>query len=175
MKASRGCSDIRVKNLSILVTFRCGEALCAFPRQQVVRLLALPALSQPPSMPPTLAGFANIAGGAVPVVDTARLLGVDVDSEADPLYRHIIVIAADGAPLGLLVDRVLDVQEGDLGALSAPRPGTVLNDCVSGDLVSEGQTFHVLDAERILMAFERIRIAELRDAEQQRLAQWGAS
>lgn len=165
---------MRVQALSILVTFRCGQALCAFPREQVARLLALPALSQPPSMPPALAGFTNISGCAVPVVDTARLLGVAFNAEVDALYRHVIIIAADGAPLGLLVDRVLDVEEGDQGALAVPKAGSVLNDCVLGDLVIAGETCHVLDAERILLAFERTRIAELREAEQQRVAQWSA-
>jgi purine-binding chemotaxis protein CheW len=157
------------------VIFQCGDALCAFQREQVVRLLALPALSTPPAMPPALAGFANIAGGAVPVIDTARLLGLSYDANIDPIYRHVLIVLADGAPLGLLVDRVTNVRELDLDTLTAAKADTLLNDCVVGDLTEDGDVVHVLDAERVLLAHERTRIADLRDAEQQRLGQWAAS
>lgn len=138
-----------------------------------MRSLALPALSTPPAMPPALKGFANIAGGAVPVIDTARLLGLGYDADIDPLYRHLLIVLADGAPLGLLVDRVLDVRGADLNELSATKPDTILNDCVIGDLTIKEGVVHVLDAERVLLAHERDRVADLRAAEQQRLAQWG--
>ncbi len=160
--------------LATLVIFRCGDALCAFQREQVVRSLALPQLSTPPGMPPALKGFANIAGGAVPVIDTARLLDLEYDAGADPLYRHVLIVLADGAPLGLLVDRVLDVQNADLDGLTPAKPGTALNECVLGDLNREGELIHILDAERVLLAHERARIADLRNAEQERIAQWGS-
>lgn len=161
--------------MATLVIFRCGDAVCAFQREQVVRSLALPALSTPPAMPPALRGFANIAGGAVPVVDTARLLGLRYDADTDPVYRHVLIVLANGAPLGLLVDRVLDVRNAALDALTPAKADTVLNDCVVGDLIEDGELIHVLDAERVLLAHERARIADLRDAEQARLAQWSAS
>lgn len=161
--------------LATLVTFQCGDALCAFQREQVVRLLAVPALSTPPGMPPALKGFANIAGGAVPVIDTARLLGLNYDRNADPLYRHVLIVLADGAPLGLLVDRVLDVQSVDLAALTPANADAVLNDCVLGELNAAGESIHLLDAERVLLAHERKRIADLRLAAQERIAQWAAS
>jgi purine-binding chemotaxis protein CheW len=161
--------------LATLVIFRCGEALCAFQREQVVRLFAAPLLSTPPQMPPALAGFANIAGGAVPVIDTARLLGLSYDETADPLYRHVLIVLADGAPLGLLVDRALDVRNADLDALTPVRPDTILNDCVLGDLRQEGRVVHVLDAERVLLAHEQARISDLRAAEQERLNKWAPS
>lgn len=161
--------------MATLVIFRCGEALCAFRREQVVRSLALPALSTPPAMPPALTGFANIAGGAIPVIDTARLLGLTYAADIDPLYRHVLIVLADGAPLGMLVDRVVDVRSADLNSLIPAKPGAILNDCVLGDLAQHDETIHVLDAERVLFAHERSCIADLRDAEQERLAHWGAS
>lgn len=161
-----------MRALAILVTFRCGEALCAFQREQVVRSIAVPSLSTPPAMPPALAGFANVAGGAVPVIDTARLLGLAYDQSTDPLYRHVLIVLADGAPLGLLVDRVLDVRDADLETLTPAKPGAALNDCVLGDITQTDCVIHVLDAARVLMAHERARIADLREAEQQRLANW---
>lgn len=160
--------------LAILVKFQCGEALCAFPREQVVRLIAVPALSHPPSMPPALAGFANIAGGAVPVIDTARLFGLSYDADIDPLYRHVLIVLADGAPLGLLVDRVLDVAPANLEALTKAKAGAVINDCLFGDLDAGADVIHVIDAERILLAHERVRILDLRAAEQERIKAWAA-
>lgn len=161
--------------MAIVVTFQCGEAVCAFQREQVVRLLALPLLSTPPSMPPALKGFANIAGGAVAIIDTARLLGLDYDPSADPIYRHVLLVLAGGAPLGLLVDRVLDVRDIDLAILSEAQAGSVLNDCLLGDFAEDGNVIHVLDAERVLLKQEAARIADLRQAEQNRLAAWAAS
>lgn len=165
----------RGEALAVLVTFQCGEALCAFQREQVVRLHAVPALSTPPAMPAALVGFANIAGGAVPVVDTGRLLGLGYAEDIDPIYRHLLLVLAGGAPLGLLVDRVCDVRDVDLDALTPAKSGELLNDCVLGDVSEGGKTIHVLDAERVLLAHEQARIADLRDAEQQRLLQWATS
>lgn len=159
--------------MATLVIFKCGEAVCAFRREQVVRSLALPLLSTPPAMPPALKGFANIAGGAVPVIDTARLFDLEYDADTDPLYRHVLIVLAGGAPLGLLVDRVLDVENADLATLTDAKPGAALNECLLGDLDRGSGVIHVLDAERVLMAHERARIGDLRDAEQERLAQWG--
>lgn len=155
--------------------FRCGDALCAFQREQVVRSLALPELSTPPSLPPALKGFANIAGGAVPVIDTARLLGLTYDADTDPLYRHVLVVLADGAPLGLLVDRVLDVRTADLEMLAAAKPDSILNDCLLGDITEADGVIHVLDAERVLLAHESARIGDLREAVQARLVAWGGA
>lgn len=138
-----------------------------------MRLLALPQLSTPPGVAPALAGFMNVAGSAVPVIDAARLLGLAYHADIDPLYRHILVIAAEGRELGLLVDRVRDVRALNLDGLTSAERDAVLNDCLLGDLMEAGRAIHVLDAGRLLLAFERARIADLRDAEQERLSQWG--
>ena len=59
-----------------LVVIAVGETACALTQEAVRALLPLPHLDRPPGLPAPLAGFLNLGGVAVPVVDLARLLGL---------------------------------------------------------------------------------------------------
>ncbi|TXM91155.1 chemotaxis protein CheW [Methylobacterium sp. WL116] len=49
---------------------------CALPRSAAGEVLPLPVLFRPPACGGWLAGFLNLGGEPVPVVDLARLLGL---------------------------------------------------------------------------------------------------
>ncbi len=74
---------------------------CALPRGAVREILPLPRLWRPPGAPGALAGFLNLAGSAVPVVDLAVLFGLGQPGTAiaatnrAALYRHLILLRGE--------------------------------------------------------------------------------
>jgi purine-binding chemotaxis protein CheW len=155
--------------LEAFIVFRCGDRRCALERAAVAEIAPLPDLSTPPGMPGALEGFLNLGGEAVPVVDAARLFGVSPDDSVDPLYRHILVMHDGPALIGLLVDRVEDFKRFGPDAIRPGESGHSLNNCVTGEIDASGGVIHVLANDRILLAAEKARLAELGRLEQARL------
>ncbi|RYG34920.1 MAG: hypothetical protein EON93_07365, partial [Burkholderiales bacterium] len=152
-----------------LVTIRCGERLCALDRAAVREVTPLPDLSRPPSLPASVEGLMNLAGEAVLVVDLVRLLDISPNKEIDPIYRHVVVLQQQDGSTGLLVDRVEDVASVADDAIVAADRNTTINDCVVGQVDIGGETAHVLDAGRIFLSAERVRLADMQRSEQARL------
>ena len=152
-----------------LVLFRAGGAACALPREAVRALLPLPRLDAPPGLPAPLAGFLNLGGAAVAVLDLARLLGLR-PGPPHP-YRHLILLAC--GTRALLVERVAAVRPG-----GAPlRPAAVetsLGGLVSGAVETEEGTAHLLDPDRLLLAEEAAILEALTGQARARLARWAA-
>ena len=103
------------------------------------------------------------------IVDLVRLLDVPPNEDIDPIYRHVIDLSQDDGSSGLLVDRVEDVASVPANAIIAADGATTVNDCVVGQVEIGGETVHVLDAERIFLAAERLRLADIQKSEQARL------
>lgn len=157
-----------------MVIFRCGPIRCAVDRATVAQILPLPALSRPPTAPSLIAGFANVGGEAVPVIDAGALFATAPDPDVDPIYRHVLVLQLRAGRAGLLVDRVEDVRAAPPEADSAIAPEETLNGCVTG-MVSFGDgAVHMLDASRLLLKAEQALLDELRKEEQRRLDAWAA-
>ncbi|MDR7037558.1 MULTISPECIES: chemotaxis protein CheW [Methylobacterium] len=141
---------------------------CALPREAVREVLPLPDLFQPPSGGSWLAGFLNLGGNPVPVIDLARLFGLRA-GRADPgLYAHL-VLAADGSR-ALLVDRASDLVGVPAEAVRAVEPGQTLNGCVEAEITVRGRLVHALSLARILTEEEGGRVEALAVAARARLA-----
>lgn len=151
------------------MTIRCGERLCALDRAAVREVTPLPELSHPPSLPASVEGVMNLGGEAVLVVDLVRLLDIAPNADIDPVYRHVVVLHQDDAAAGLLVDRVEDVTTVADDAIIAADGKTTVNDCITGQVEVGGEIIHVLDADRIFLAAERARLADIQQSEQARL------
>jgi len=132
-------------------------------------LLPLPRLDSPPGLPAPLAGFLNLGGAAVPVVELARLLGLP-PGEPHP-YRHLILLHDEATPLALLVDRVADVLPAGLPRRPAA-DGHSLGAVVTGAVEADGRALHLLDPARLLLAQEGAILATLSAQAQARLARW---
>ncbi|GLS42180.1 chemotaxis protein CheW [Methylobacterium brachythecii] len=143
---------------------------CALRRETVREILPLPHLHAPPATGGPLAGFLNLGGAPLPVLDLAQLLGRrDYPAPPNP-YRHVL-LAADGS-LALLVDRVTDVVEAQSSAVADTQ---TLNGCVEAEIALGGRLVHVLSMERILTAEERDRVAALARRAAERLGSFDAA
>ncbi len=158
--------------MTALVIFRCGSLTCAIEHHRASQVAPLPSLSRPPTMPALLAGFADVGGRATPILDARRLFGLAPTSERYSIHSHILLLKVADGDVGLLVDRVLDVRDVDLDRLLEAPDSATLNDCVRGDLVLDGGAVHLLDTDRLLLASEQLRLAELQKSEQDRLETW---
>nr|WP_147045295.1 chemotaxis protein CheW [Methylobacterium gnaphalii] len=146
---------------------------CALPRDAVREVLPLPHLHAPPAAGGPIAGFLNLGGVPLPVLDLARLLGQRAAAvEPDP-YRHIL-LAADGS-LALLVDRVVDAVQVSLDAVRSVSDTRTLNGCVEAEIALDKRFVHVLSMQRILTTEERERVATLSRRAAERLASFDAA
>lgn len=155
--------------LKTIVIVRCGQVRAAFDRAAVQEVTPLPDLIHPPSLPQSLEGVMNLAGAVVPIMGLAGILGeppIDTD-EVDRFYQHVVVLKDSG--VGLLVDRVEDVQRIDEAAILPASAQASVNDCVIGSVELGGAKIHLLDADKIFLAAEREWLADLRRVEQERL------
>ncbi|MDZ4372220.1 MAG: chemotaxis protein CheW [Phenylobacterium sp.] len=156
---------------SPFVLFQVADSLLAIPQRYVAEVLPLPDLEPPPGAPPVLAGFLNLGGSPLPVIDAARLF----DPEAEPttaLYAHILrVVPEAAATFGLLVAQVTDVavsSEGEAALSEADSLGGVLR----ANLMFGGRIAAHLDVDRLLLREEALRVEALGAVAQARLAGW---
>ncbi|WP_369058514.1 chemotaxis protein CheW [Caulobacter sp. 73W] len=157
----------------IFATFQFGATIAALPREAVVEFLPVPDLARPPAAPRALAGVFNLGGEAVPAVSLAALFGAA--SEEPSLYSHLVIVRSGERRVALLVDRILDVVEAGPDALRPAEEGDSLNGCVSAQLSSDGVLIPVLSVERLLLAEEKARLADIAEAAQARIDEWSPS
>lgn len=153
--------------MSEVLVFELDGSSFAIPLAAVREILPLPLLSNPPGLPSLLAGFLNLGGQAIPVLNLKRLFG-GPDSGSGP-YSHIVVLRETSASLGLLVDRSAGTVALSPESLMPVSHGQSLNDCVEAGARIGNQTAHVLSVERLLLKQEQARVAELQAMEQERL------
>lgn len=161
-----------------LVVDVAGTA-CAVPGAAVDEILPLPRLWRPPGGPAALAGFFDLGGQAVPVLDLAVLFGLARPADEDGsmprrmVYRHLLLMAGP-MPLALLVDRAADLVRVPPEAVTPVLDGATLNGCVAHEIRLGERLLHGLSPERILLAEERARLDAQTRAAQARLAEWAA-
>lgn len=147
---------------------------CALPRRAVREVLPLPRLWRPPGAPAALAGFLNLAGNAVPVLDLAVLFDLGRPAATRvALYRHLVLLHGE-APLALMVDRVRDFARVAPDQVRPVADAATLNGCVSAEIRVGERLVHGLAVERILLAEEQARLAAQTKAAQARLSEWAA-
>lgn len=148
------------------VVFQIGAAQLALPLEAVIEVLPLPRLAQPPARPPVLEGFLDLGGMLLSVLRLDCLLGLP--SQPTGLYAHILRLRLDGAPVALLVERVVGIVAGG-GEEARPVAGDqTFRGCVVAEFEHRGSPVHVLAAERLLSEHERSRIEAYRTAEAER-------
>jgi purine-binding chemotaxis protein CheW len=141
---------------------------CALPRGAVAEVLPLPDLHNPPTASGWLAGFLNLGGVPVPVIDLAALLGLRPVAAAPGLYAHLVLMQAEA--VAYLVDRASDLVTVPEAAIRPTGEADTLNGCVAAELVLGERLVHALAPERLLTAQERIRIEALARVAAERLA-----
>lgn len=89
-----------------LLSFKVADTAFAVPANGVREVTRRPHLTRVPQGPSSLAGLMNFHGSAIPVVRLSAVLGLS-GVEADSAR---VVVYGDSPPVGLLVDKVLDLD-----------------------------------------------------------------
>lgn len=160
-----------------LLLFDVVGRRCALRASRVRVALPLPRLSRPPEAPPALAGLLDLAGEIVPVVRMASLFGEADAGREDPLDSHIVVLRGAGlkSDLGLLVKRAVDVMDAALDAVRPMEPERSFNGVVAGEVTLGAGLVHLLDADRLLLAEEKLALDSFTQRAGERVAQWAGA
>ncbi|HEY8615913.1 chemotaxis protein CheW [Phenylobacterium sp.] len=93
-----------------VLTFRVGDRRLAVAADEVAEVVRRPRITRVPHAPAGLAGVASIRGEVAPVVALARVLGGEESQATD---RSRIVVLHGAPPLGLAVDEVTGLADGE--------------------------------------------------------------
>jgi purine-binding chemotaxis protein CheW len=91
------------------LTFVIGKEDFGIEIRYVTEIIGIQSITTVPDMPHYVKGVINLRGKVIPVMDVRLRFGVDERSYDD--RTCIIVINIDEQPVGLIVDRVLDVMD----------------------------------------------------------------
>jgi purine-binding chemotaxis protein CheW len=141
--------------------------------ESVREVVPLALLDRPAQCPSFVEGVLNLGGRAVVVLRLDRLLGQEDGSYG--LDASILVMRGEGeGALGLLVQHVDGVARVEDCSPMAFSHSHSFNGCVSDRLERGGVAFDLLSWPKLLLAEERLRLAEFNSQAQARLARLSA-
>jgi chemotaxis signal transduction protein len=138
------------------ILIRLGSSRYAVAMADVAEVAAVPGVTRVPGSPPWLSGVANWRGRMLPILDLRPLLATPTVPLASS--ARLLVLARDDVVVGLVVEAVPGVHDGDLDEL-APAPPTLGPDAgllVLGQLADRGGPVAVLDAGAVLALRDRV-------------------
>jgi purine-binding chemotaxis protein CheW len=155
------------ENPRSLLIFHSSGLGCAFPLEAVLEIVPIAQLSTPPGLPSILAGFLDRSGTAIPIVLLDRLF--NLPEQPRGLNTPFIILRGVDGPVGFLVGAVRQIVS-TTSATFLPLPEKHLfHDCATATVEVDGDVFHLLSPERILLEHERRMLAEFQIVAQDRL------
>lgn len=134
-----------------LLLFALGTESFALPVPILREIVMPPPLSEVPRARPAVLGVTMLRGEVVPVLDPRHRLGLGERPPPGPGTRVVIVDAGEG-PLGLWVDRVLQVVRVRGSALEQPPSGVAGEGDAVVRIGRHGERLYgVLDLEQLLL------------------------
>lgn len=152
-----------------LVVFRLAGQAYGIPLSAVKEIVSMPLLSQPPGLPPILAGFFNLTGTTVAAVRLSRLFATE--DQPMGLYTPLLVLQHFGFPWAVIVEKVVGIVPIPESAILPVPENSSLNACAEGMAATDDCHIIILSPERLLLKTEQQRLAELTALEQKRLAE----
>ncbi|HEX9611357.1 MAG TPA: chemotaxis protein CheW [Gemmatimonadales bacterium] len=140
-----------------LVTFRLAGQEFAFNIFQVERILRYEAPVPLPKAPDFLEGVLRYQGAPVPVIDMRKRLSVAAPLRED---TRIVILEADGARIGVVVDTVSEVLQ--VPATQVTVPSAIVKglaaDYLTGLVTREKRTILVLNTAKLLASQEKLQL-----------------
>lgn len=133
-----------------LATFYLGDALCGMDILKVQEINKLLEMTKVPQAPEYVKGIVNLRGQIVTVIDLGKKLGLSM-TDLGAETRNIIVNSKNEY-VGLLVDRIGDVERTDWDKIEPPPAniGGVQGKYFEGVFKKEQSLIGILNVEEVL-------------------------
>ena len=143
-----------------LVSFRVGPQEFALDILQVQRILRHQVPAPLPQAPDFLEGVVPYEGGAVPVVDLRKRLGLDAAVNEE---TRLMVVDLGDQRVGVLVDEVREVLRVDSTTITAPGPmvSGLAAAYIAGIVARPERTLIILNARKLLSSTERLALSAI--------------
>jgi len=138
-----------------LVIFTLGKELYGVTIHSVESIIKLQAITLVPRTASYILGVTNLRGTVVPVLDLRKRFNLP-SSENTPNTR-IVIINADGAKVGIVVDEVTEVLKVGRNSIQPPPPmsTTIESSFINGIARINDRLVILLDLEKVLAASSR--------------------
>ena len=142
-------TNISAKSVE-MATFYVGDSLCGMDILKVQEINKLLDMTEVPLAPDYVKGILNLRGQIVTVIDLGNKLSLS-STETSSDTRNIIV-NSNGEYIGLLVDRIGDVERTDLDNVEPPPAniGGIQGKYFEGVFKKEKSLIGILKVEEIL-------------------------
>ncbi len=133
-----------------LATFYLGDALCGMDILKVQEINKLLEMTKVPQAPDYVKGIVNLRGQIVTVIDLGKKLGLSMTDLG--LETRNIIVNSTNEYVGLLVDRIGDVERTDWDKIEPPPAniGGVQGKYFEGVFKKEKSLIGILNVEEVL-------------------------
>jgi len=142
-------------DLNKYLTFRLGESDFGIDLLRIKEIIEYASVCDIPMVPSRIRGVINLRGNVVPVIDLARRIGIEGDSEASNRSCIIIIdimVQGESIDLGIVVDAVNKVYEVDAADVEQPPAfgANIRTSFIKGMGRIDRQFVVLLDLDRVL-------------------------
>jgi chemotaxis signal transduction protein len=149
---SRGSAESAVEAGAVTV-FLLDDQPYGMAVSATREIVAVDKLIDVPRAPSPVLGLFPLRGGAIALIDTAALLGLDVETTT----RKALVIVRGDTPLcGITVDAVLGVQRVEALELTPAEPGHETGPLLGFLTMPDGRIITLLDTDAVLRRIEAL-------------------
>ncbi len=138
------------KVLGKVMTFYIGEQVYGVEIENVVEIIEVPPITKIPHVPNYVKGIINVRSKVVPVIDIRLRFG----KEEIPYNSRTctIIVCIEDITVGIIVDRVADVEDIHSGDISATPESRAVNtnDFIQYMIRSGDDVKMILDVEKLL-------------------------
>jgi purine-binding chemotaxis protein CheW len=133
-----------------LATFYLGDALCGMDILKVQEINKLLEMTEVPQAPDYVKGILNLRGQIVTVIDLGKKLGLSLTDLG--IHTRNIIVNSKNEYVGLLVDRIGDVERTDWDKIEPPPAniGGVQGKYFDGVFKKENSLIGILNVEEVL-------------------------
>ena len=139
----------RQKNIE-MATFYIGDALCGMDILRVQEINKLLEMTKVPQAPDYVRGILNLRGQIVTVIDLGKKLGLSMTDMGT--HTRNIIVNSNNEYIGLLVDRIGDVERTDWDKIEPPPAniGGLQGKYFEGVFKKEKSLIGILNVEEVL-------------------------
>ena len=142
-----------------LISFAVGAEEYGLELLLVKEVIRMRQINWLPQAPPCMKGIINLRGDVIPIVDLRERFGLpSIDQTA---MTRVIVVEAEGRPVGMVVDSASQVVRVPADQFEPPPPmmGAAAQRFITGVGKIDGKLITMVDAEKILSTEEMSKIA----------------